>query len=154
MEINTRIFGVIDIDEEKIIHFPKGIIGFSDLKDFALVFDEEKGTDSIKWLQSIEEPTFAMPVLEPLMVCPDYNPIVEDELLKHIGEIKEGDLLVLVTVTVPSDLTKMTVNLKGPVVINAGEKLGCQVIVEGDGYSVKYPIYEILAKNKEKKAGE
>ena len=64
----------------------------------------------------------------------------------------EDELLVLVTVTVPSDLTKMTVNLKGPIVINAAEKKACQVIVEGENYLVKYPIYDIL--NAKKKAGE
>ena len=58
---------------------------------------------------------------------------------------------MLVTVTVPSDLTKMTVNLKGPIVINAQTRRACQVIVEGDEYAVKYPIYDIL---KAGKAGE
>ena len=93
-----------------------------------------------------------MPVMDPLLVMPEYNPEVDDELLKGIGEIVEDELLVLVTVTVPSDLTKMTVNLKGPIVINAAEKKACQVIVEGENYLVKYPIYDIL--NAKKKAGE
>ena len=93
-----------------------------------------------------------MPVMDPLLVMPDYNPEVDDELLKGIGQIVEDELLVLVTVTVPSDLTKMTVNLKGPIVINAAEKKACQVIVEGENYLVKYPIYDIL--NAKKKAGE
>ena len=93
-----------------------------------------------------------MPVMDPLLVMPEYNPEVDDELLKGIGQIVEDELLVLVTVTVPSDLTKMTVNLKGPIVINAAEKKACQVIVEGENYLVKYPIYDIL--NAKKKAGE
>lgn len=151
MTINTKVFGEITIDDEKIIHFPSGIIGFPDLTDFALLHDEEKGAGHIHWLQSVQEPAFAMPVMDPLVVMPEYNPEVDDELLKNIGELVEEELLVLVTVTVPSDLTKMTVNLKGPVIINAIEKKACQVIVEGDNYAVKYPIYEIL---KARKAGE
>ena len=43
MQITTRVFGEITIDDEKIIHFPGGIIGFPDLQDFALIHDEEKG---------------------------------------------------------------------------------------------------------------
>ena len=39
MRINTKIFGEVDIADEKIIHFPAGIIGFPDLTDFALIHD-------------------------------------------------------------------------------------------------------------------
>ncbi|MBD5394855.1 MAG: flagellar assembly protein FliW [Lachnospiraceae bacterium] len=151
MTINTKVFGEVTIDDDRIIHFPSGIIGFPDLTDFALLHDEEKGAGHIHWLQSVQEPAFAMPVMDPLIAMPDYNPEVDDELLKNIGELVEEELLVLVTVTVPSDLTKMTVNLKGPIIINAIERKACQVIVEGDNYAVKYPIYEIL---KARKAGE
>ena len=151
MRINTKVFGEVDIADEKIIHFPLGIIGFPDLTDFTLIHDEEKGADSIHWLQSVQEPGFAMPVMDPLLVLPTYNPEVEDELLKPIGNWELDDVLVLVTVTVPSDLTKMSVNLRGPIVINAEEKKACQVIVEGDEYAVKFPIYDIL---NAKKAGE
>ncbi len=151
MQITTKVFGEITVDDDKLIYFPKGIIGFPDLKDFALIHDEEKGSDSIHWLQSIQEPAFAMPVMDPLLVCSDYNPEADDELLNNLGEIKPDDLLVLVTVTVPSDLTQMSVNLKGPIVINAGERKAIQVIAEGDTYQVKFPIYDILNK---KKAGE
>lgn len=153
MEILTKAFGKITIDDEKIINFPKGIVGFPDLTEFALIHDEEKGTETIHWLQSIQEPGFAMPVMDPLLICPEYNPEVDDELLSHLGELNQEELLVLVTVTVPKDITKMTVNLKGPIVINAAERKATQVIVEGDQYQVKFPIYDILDANK-KKAGE
>ena len=151
MQILTKVFGEIMIDDDKIIEFPNGIIGFPDLTDFTLVHDEDKGTGSIHWLQSIQEPAFAMPVMDPLIVYPDYNPEVDDELLSILGEIVPEELLVLVTVTVPKDLTKMSVNLKGPIVINAARKKALQVIVEGDEYQVKFPIYDIL---NQKKAGE
>lgn len=152
MKITTKVFGEITIEDDRIIYFPSGIIGFPELTDFALIHDEEKGAGAIHWLQSIQEPAFAMPVMDPLIVCPDYNPEVDDELLRPIGELVPDEILVMVTVTIPSDLTRMTVNLRGPVIINALEKKACQVIVEGDAYPVKYPIYDIL--NSRKKAGE
>lgn len=151
MRINTKVFGEIEIDEEKIINFPSGIIGFPYLTDFALIHDEEKGIGAIHWLQSLQEPAFAMPVMDPLLVCPDYNPELDDELLRPLGELVQDEMLVLVTVTVPHDLTQMSVNLCGPFVINAAEKKACQVIIEGDSYAVKYPVYDIL---NAKKAGE
>lgn len=151
MKIATKVFGEIEIDDEKIIHFPGGIIGFPDLTDFALVHDEEKGIGAIHWMQSIQEPAFAIPVMDPLIVCPTYDPQVDDELLKPLGQLQGDDTLVMVTVTVPSDLTRMTVNLKGPVVINANTRKACQVIIEGEDYTVKFPVYDIL---NAQKAGE
>ena len=152
MKIKTKVFGEVTIDDDKVIHFPSGIIGFPDMTEFALIHDEDKGTGSIHWLQSLQEPAFAMPVMDALIVKPDYNPEIEDELLSQIGKLDPEEVLVLVTVTVPSDLTKMSVNLRGPIIINAVEKKACQVIVEGEDYAVKYPIYDIL--NAGKKAGE
>ena len=151
MKINTKVFGEVEIADDKIIHFPSGIVGFPELTEFTLLHDEEKGAGSIHWLQSIQEPGFAMPVMDPLLVCTDYNPEVDDEFLKPLGGLDPEEILVLVTVTVPSDLKKMSVNLRGPIIINATAKKACQVIVEGEGYQVKYPIYEILSA---RKAGE
>lgn len=154
MVVNTRIFGEVTIGDDKMIKFPNGIVGFPDLKDFALIHDaDEDANGGIRWMQSFQEPAFAMPVVDPLTVCDNYNPQVDDELLKVIGGLEE--VLVLVTITVPSDLTKMSVNLKAPIIINVEEKKACQVILEQD-YPVKYYIYDILQKRKEemKKAGE
>ncbi len=152
MKIHTKIFGEVEVDDGKIISFENGIIGFPDLKHFALLHDEEKGTGAgIRFLQSVEEPGFAMPVMDPLLVKPDYDPEVDDELLAAAGNISGENLLVLVTVTVPSDLTKMSVNLQGPIVINVDEHKACQIIVEDGKYSVRFPIYDILNAGK---AGE
>ena len=153
MKLTTRIFGEVEIEDSKIINFPNGIIGFPDLKKFTLMHDEDDGdsgsTNTIKWLQSIDEPGFAMPVMDPLIVCPDYSPEIDRTKIEEVGELDDEDILVLVTVTVPHDLEKMTVNLMGPFVINVKEMKGIQSIVENDNYPVKFPIYDILKKNKE-----
>ena len=149
MKLATRIFGEVEVQDSKIISFPNGIIGFPDLKRFTLMHDEEQGTGTIKWLQSIDEPGFAMPVMDPLVVCPDYKPEIDKDKIEGIGELTDDDILVLVTVTVPHDLTKMTVNLMGPFIINVKDMKGAQCIVDNDDYPVKFPIYDILQKNKE-----
>ena len=150
MLIKTKIFGEVEISDEKILTFEDGIIGFPDLKHFTLIHDEEKGNDAgIRYFQSIEEPGFAMPVMNPLMVCETYNPQVSEELLSDLGNLSDENIVVLVTVTVPTDLTKMTVNLQGPIIINSDEKKGAQIIVEGNDYPVRVPIYDILKARKE-----
>ena len=151
MKANTKYFGMVDIDEEKVLTFSDGLIGLEDYKKFAVINDIENENATISWLQSLEEPGFALPIIDPLLIKGDYDPVVEDEWLESIG--KEGDYIVLVTLTVPEDIEKMTANLKAPIVINMNTRKGAQIIVENQDYSVRYPIYEILKAAKEK-AGE
>jgi len=151
MKANTRLFGEIDIKDDKIIKLKEGIIGFPDLKNFTLIHDEEKeGQGSIKWLQSMDDPSFALPVIDPLDVKSDYQMIVNEEGLEPLGNITEENTFILVTITVPEKIEEMSVNLKAPFVINTDNLQGAQIIVEDD-YPIKYKIYDILNK---KKAGE
>ncbi len=149
MIIETRAFGTVDIDPAKIIHFENGIVGFPDLVDFALIYDVERGNNAgIRWMQSIQEPAFALPVMDPLIVKPDYNPQVDDDMLKPLGKLVPDEMLVLVTVTVPKDLKLMTVNLKAPLVINVEERKACQLVLDSDEYLVKFPVYDIIKASK------
>jgi len=152
MVINTKNFGTIEVDENKIIQFVNGIVGFPDLTDFLLIYDSEGGK-GIKWLQSIQEPAFAMPVMDPLLIMPEYNPVIEDELLKPMDMTDIDNILVLVTVTVPREIEKMSVNLKAPIIISGETNKANQIIVDNEEYLVKFPIYEILKAAKER-AGE
>ena len=151
MKANTKYFGMVDIDEEKVLTFSDGLSGLEDYKKFAVINDIENENATISWLQSLEEPGFALPIIDPLLIKGDYDPVVEDEWLESIG--KEEDYFVLVTLTVPEDIEKMTANLKAPIVVNMNTRKGAQIIVENQDYSVRYPIYEILKAAKEK-AGE
>lgn len=147
MKVNTRLFGEIDIEDDKILNLDNGIIGFPDMKKFTLIFDSEsKNKSSIIWFQSLDEPQFAMPVIAPHIVKEDYNPVVNDELLSKLGEFKDEELIVLVTLKVPQDLKEMSVNLKAPIIINSKNKKGAQIIVENEDYTVRYLIYDILNK--------
>ena len=146
-KVTTRVFGEIGVEEEKVITFPGGIVGFPDLRRFKLIYDEDKGSNvGIRWLQSIDEPMFAIPVMDPLLVKPDYNPVVDDDLLKEIGELNEENLLVLVSVNVPIDLNNISVNLQAPFVVNADTRKAVQVIVENEEYTTKFLIYDIIKK--------
>lgn len=150
MTVETRLFGEITIADEKLITFPEGIVGFPFLEKFALIHDAENENAPIMWLQSMDEPDFAMPVIEPNLVMENYNPTVEDEYLAPVGELAEDQIYLLVTITVPPEIEKMSVNLKAPIVINMANNRAVQIISE-DEYKVKHPIYETLKKRKEGK---
>ena len=149
MLIKTRYFGEIDVDETKILTFDDGLIGFENLKKFTLIYNNEtEASSNVTWLQSLDEPLVAFPVINPFYVMKEYNPIVEDEVLIPLGELKEDSTAIFLTLTVPSDITKMTTNLKAPIIINAETKKGCQVIAENPEYVVKYNIYDVIQKMK------
>lgn len=150
MLIQTKYFGEIDLTEEKIITLERGLFGFEEFKKYTILYDyEKKDGANISWFQSVDEPTLALPVINPLLVKEDYNPVVEDELLSGIGEISEENLVILLTMTVPADIKEMSVNLKAPIIINADTKKGVQLIVENQDYEVKYKIYDLLKEKKE-----
>lgn len=154
MLAKTKFFGEVELADEKVLDFPNGLIGFENMTKFAIMYDEEdKGTTRISWLQSLQEPLLALPVIDPLAIVPEYVPMIEDELLTPLGNPADEDLLVLLAMTVPSDMTKVTANMKAPIIINATTKKGVQLIVENEDYPVKFNVYESVQKMKEK-AGE
>ena len=105
MKANTRLFGEIDIADDKIISLEDGMIGLPEYRNFALIFDEEKEKDksSVMWFQSMDDPQTAFPVMQPNHVCPDYNPMVSDEMLRPLGGMTEDNTYVLVTLTAGSE---------------------------------------------------
>lgn len=150
MKANTRLFGEIDIADDRIIVLKEGIIGFPDLQKFALIYDEEKEEKGkIMWLQSMDDPAFAMPVMNPLEVLPSYHPTISEDNYNLIGKVSLEDVFVLVTITVPKDIRKMSVNLKAPFIINMKNLEGMQIIVEDD-YPVKFMMYDLLRESRMK----
>lgn len=152
MKADTRLFGTIDIDEDKIILLENGMIGLPEMRQFALIFDQEKKKEKqkqIMWLQSMDDPQTAFPVMQPEIVKPDYAPSVSEELLEPLGEMADEDVFILVTVTAAPKKEDTSVNLKAPLIINTSNNKGMQVIVEDD-YPIKFKICEAL----KEKAGE
>ena len=154
MKAVTRLFGTIDVADEKIITMERGMIGFPNLTHFALIFDEEKKDKKFKimWLQSMDDGDVAFPVADPIQIKEDYKPLVNEEIIAPLGEMTEENTYILVTVTVPKRVEDFSVNLKAPIVINMNTNKGAQIITEDD-YPVKYRIYDLLKGNTEK-AGE
>lgn len=154
MKAETRLFGTIDVADEKIITMEKGMIGFPELTHFALIFDEEKKDKKfrIMWLQSMDDGDIAFPVTDPIQIKEDYKPLVNEEIIAPLGEMTQENTYILSTVTVPKKVEDFSINLKAPIVINMGTNKGAQIITEDD-YPVKYKVYDLLKGNTEK-AGE
>lgn len=155
MRINTKCFGEIDVTEDKVITFTEGLLGFEEYKRFTLLYNNEEGKKSnVSWLQSMDEEKLAFPVIIPCLVKEDYQPIINEGILKNLGELNDDNTVVLLTISVPKDVTNMTANLRAPLIINSDMRIGYQVIVENQDYEIKYRIYDIIQRAKEQRAKE
>lgn len=145
MQLNTKHFGIIEVDEKGIIDFFYGLPGFEEVKKFVLLGSE--GDDSpFKWLQSVDKPDLAFVVVDPFSIKKDYDIDIDDEVVELLGVETVKDVLVLSIVVVPEDTSKATMNLKAPVIINTKKHKGIQVVLDTDKYSVRHYILDELRK--------
>ncbi|NPV27620.1 MAG: flagellar assembly protein FliW [Firmicutes bacterium] len=140
MLIQTRHFGEIEVDETRIIEFPAGLPGFADTRRYVLL---PHGDDSpFYFLQSLERSEVAFVVTWPQRFFPDYQPVIPPDELEEIGlTAGDGEVEVLVILTVPADPRLMTANLLAPVVINVAARRARQVILNGSGYTTRHCVF-------------
>lgn len=141
MILNTKNFGEIEIDEDKIIHFPEGILGFEEEKQFIIINNEDE-ENPFHWLQSISNPDLAFVIINPFFAYPNYDIIIPETAQEKLKIEDEKDVIVYSIVVVPEDMEKMTANLLGPIIINGNKKIGKQVILDDDRYTTKHYIFK------------
>ncbi|AHC14631.1 flagellar assembly protein FliW [Salinispira pacifica] len=155
MTIDSRAFGSIDVDDKQIISFPKGILGFEDHHDFALL---DASQAPFYWLQSLSNAQTAFVLISPDVFRKDYELSVvsaELELLEIVqkddgdlvyrGSDESAELLVLSIVTVTADKNQMTANLQGPIIINPRDRLGMQGIQTDAKWKTKHFILQEMS---------
>lgn len=135
MEIETRDFGTLDIDEQEIIEFKRPIYGFDEYTKFVLLCDPEIG-EHFTWLQSIEQPHLCFILVDPTVVPVTYSIEVPQEAVELLGE---GDFVCWNIAVIPEDFKNATVNLKSPILINPQTHQAAQVILEQD-YPIRAPM--------------
>jgi len=140
MEIDTKPFGTIEIDEDKIVTLKDGLLGFENRERFVIIGREEE--QPFEWLQSVEDGSLAFVVCQANAILPDYQLSILREDLDDIGADSEEDITVYLIVVVPEDPDEMTVNLKGPVVINSENYVGKQIINQVNEYGVRHRLLD------------
>ena len=144
MLIDTDKFGTFDTKDSKIIQFPVGLPGFEDLHQFIIL--EVSDTKPIYWLQSTENSHVALPVIITFEILDDYNIDVRDHDMKDLCFESQNDLLIMNVVVIPPQIAEMTVNLAAPIIINAKQGIGKQIIIDAKELPIRYPVYEALMK--------
>lgn len=139
MEIETTRFGQVQFANEDMLNFPEGILGFAELKQFVLLDDP---TDDIfAWLQSCDEPGIAFPVLEPELFAENYKVTLTKTDLEALKMQNMERSRSFCIITIPDDPTKMTANMKAPIVINVAEKTARQCVLQDNNLAIREPIF-------------
>ncbi|NFG23420.1 flagellar assembly protein FliW [Clostridium botulinum] len=136
----SKVHGEIKYEEKNKVTFKKGILGFENLKEYALV--DLKECEPFKLLQSLEDDEAGLIVVSPFEFFKEYEIKLNDEDTKRLDVKNQSDVVLLTTVTLDSDPKKITTNLKAPIIINISNKLGEQIILDKSEYKIKHLLIE------------
>ena len=146
MKINTKHFGEVNIEDNKIIKFAEGIPGFPNSKNYVMLSKRDQN-ELFCWLQSVDEADTAFALTVPYVFYPDYRPDVADSELATIGvhgmdDMK--DVSVFNIMVIPNNAMDATVNLKAPVVINEKTNMGGQFMANNADYTVRHKLADLV----------
>jgi flagellar assembly factor FliW len=139
MRIETTRFGPVDIDESRLIEIPAGLLGFSSYRSFSLLQPDDNGI--FFWLQSVEAPDLAFVVTDPALWVPEYQATIRKEQMDELGITDMGDAQVLVIVNKREQ--SLTANLQGPIVINAANRRGMQLVLAEKKWSTRHELVQL-----------
>jgi len=139
MVIETSRFGGIEVDSQRFLNFPRGLLGFPEDTDFALIQTGENS--AFYWMQSVKRPDLAFVVCDPRMFIKDYKLSIKPEDLSSLGLVDADGSQVFVIVNKVKD--GLTGNLQGPLVINVATRQGKQLVLSDKRFSTRYPLMQI-----------
>jgi flagellar assembly factor FliW len=139
MDIRSSRFGMLSVDEQRIIQFPHGLLGFPEHKRFALI---QTGPEKyFFWLQCADDPNLAFVVADPLIFFKDYQVPIRPETMEELQMADASVAQVLVICNKVDDW--LTGNLLGPLVVNADNWLGSQVVLTEKKWAARQPLLRL-----------
>jgi len=139
MIIQTTRFGPVEVDERRLIEFPAGLLGFSQVRTFALLQPDDRGV--FFWLQSTENPDLAFVVTDPVLWVERFEAPMRPEQSAEIGLREESEAQVFVIVNRRGGA--LTANLQGPLVISAVTRRGLQLVLADRRWSTRHELVRL-----------
>ena len=137
MKVDTKAFGLIEVDDRQKIKIPEGLYGFEDYIEYVLLDAEQQ---PFYILQSVNEKDLAFVLINPFLFRHDYELNIPNEDLEDIGLKTPENALIFSIVTIPPDGSAMAANLQGPIVINRDNMTGKQWIMSDVRWKTRHDI--------------
>ncbi len=139
MDIQTTRFGVMSVEDERLMTFPNGLLGFPSHTRFALI---QTGSENyFFWLQSVDDPNLAFVVTDPSTFFKNYEVPMRDELHQELQVSDPAFLQVFVICNKVGDW--LTGNLLGPIIVNASNRLAQQVVLTEKKWTTRQPLLRL-----------
>ena len=139
MQVRTTRFGTVDIAEDRVITFPKGLLGFSGQKRYCLLQPNEDAL--VFWLQCVDDPGLAFVVTDPALFVPDYSAPIRAEQMESLSMDRLEDEQVFVIVNKVGDA--LTGIMQGPLVVNTVNRVGEQLVLAEKRWTTRYQLMSI-----------
>ncbi|MBF0367970.1 MAG: flagellar assembly protein FliW [Magnetococcales bacterium] len=137
MEIHGTRFGTLEFNGDEVILLEEGLLGFPLSKRY-LMFPYSDDS-SFFWLQSVDEPEIAFIVINPFEFFSNLEFSIGDDDAIALELERSEDVEVFSLVTIPDGKPEeMRTNLAGPVVVNAANRRGRQILLKE--YSPRQPL--------------
>jgi flagellar assembly factor FliW len=141
MDIQTSRFGLLTVDDERVMTFPQGLLGFPSHTRFALIQTGEE--NYFFWLQCVDEPNLAFVVTDPTIFFKDYEVPLRDETL---ADLEMTDLNFAQVFVICNKVGEyLTGNLLGPIVVNAQNRTGQQIVLTEKKWTTRQPLIKLQA---------
>lgn len=132
--IESEAYGTFEVGESQIYHFPKGIIGFDEYRDYALL--QVEGAPYYV-LHTLEDQVSFI-VLPASVVAKDYGFRISQSMIDLLNIKQSEDVMTFVIVNVIDE--QLFVNLKAPLIINSVDRKGAQHIIDDASYPLRHPL--------------
>jgi flagellar assembly factor FliW len=141
MEIETTRFGTLAVDDERIITFSRGLLGFPDHTRYALI---QTGQENyFFWLQCVDQPNLAFVITDPSIFFKDYQVAIKAETQQDLD--LEDPAMAQVFVICNKVGEWLTGNLLGPIVVNAQTCVAQQIVLTEKKWSTRQPLLKLQA---------
>lgn len=134
LTFHSERYGTLEISEEQIYRFEKGIIGLQEIRRYALI---QLDNFPFSILHALDA-QISFIVIPAAQVVDNYGFHIDDETAELLGVERPEEVETWLIVNVIED--QVYVNLKAPVLLSPAHRSGVQFIIHDQELPIRHPL--------------